>query len=58
MSHEKRLERLEATVGAAEPIRIRVLEVPAHRWQGEPPLTAAEILAFTSRVIVVEGRAA
>jgi hypothetical protein len=58
MSHEKRLDKLEAAIGPAEPITIRVLEVPAHRWAGEPPLTAEEILAYTSQVITVAGRAA
>jgi hypothetical protein len=58
MTQNSRLRELEQAIGSAEPTTIRLLYVPADRWSGEPPLSAAEVEAYTERVYVVPGRAA
>jgi len=50
MSRDSRLSQLEQVI-APEPVYIRVLRVPAHRRLQDPPLTAAELAAYTSRVL-------
>jgi hypothetical protein len=50
MNRDRRLEQLEQALGP-ETITVRVLRVPAHRWQAEPSLSAAERLTFTARVL-------